>query len=528
MAEKFRMDVALPDLAATAALGARIAAALRPGDAVALEGDLGAGKTTLARAILAALGLDENVPSPTFTLVQTYDTPQLRVSHFDLYRLKSEAEMQELGLEEALEDGAVLVEWPERAEAPCRPMRCMCGWTATAGTPRASWKAPARWRQFWSRRMSKQHAFLQKAGWGDSIVATLPGDASTRNYARLTRGGASAMLMDQPQAAETPLRRKSASEAGQRGARWATTPWRGWRARIADALRPLPGICAGADWRRRRSMPAITRGAWSCWKILVTLYSPMSWRKAAPKKISTRRRSKCWRACTHEAAPAQLAAGVPLHAYDEIALIAETDLLTEWFLPLALGRAATADEIAEHRALWRAALESIAGTPHVFVHRDYHAQNLIWMPERDGLARVGLIDFQDAVAGSRAYDLVSLLEDARRDVSPQLAEIATAHYLATMHAQGTPVDETQFRAEMAVMAAQRNAKIVGIFARLYKRDGKARYLALLPRVWRHLERDLIHPSLGELRAWYDHTIPRGASRSCRAEKDRLEHPSPAR
>lgn len=118
MAEKFHREMALPDLAATKALGARIAAALQPGDLVALSGDLGAGKTTLARAILAALGVDEAVPSPTFTLVQAYETARLPVSHFDLYRLKRPSEMQELGLDEALENGAVLVEWPERAKLP--------------------------------------------------------------------------------------------------------------------------------------------------------------------------------------------------------------------------------------------------------------------------------------------------------------------------------------------------------------------------------------------------------------------------
>jgi aminoglycoside/choline kinase family phosphotransferase len=208
-----------------------------------------------------------------------------------------------------------------------------------------------------------------------------------------------------------------------------------------------------------------------------------------------------------EQAPEELPGGFPLHAYDEIALIAETDLLTEWFLPLALGRPATEAEVAQHRDLWRQALAGIAASPRVFVHRDYHAQNLIWMPHRQGLARVGLIDFQDAVAGSLAYDLVSLLEDARRDVSPAIADLATRHYLASMRAQGTPLDETAFRRDMAVMAAQRNAKIVGIFARLYKRDGKSRYLGYLPRVWGHLERDLAHPSLAPLRAWYDRTIP---------------------
>ena len=169
---------------------------------------------------------------------------------------------------------------------------------------------------------------------------------------------------------------------------------------------------------------------------------------------------------------------------------------------------ATPEETEEHRRLWRAALASLGGSRQVFVHRDYHAQNLLWLPDRDGVARVGLIDFQDAVAGSAAYDLISLTEDARRDVSPELAEETTRHYLAAMKQQGSPLDEAQFRREMAVMAAQRNTKIVGIFARLYKRDGKARYLAFLPRVWGYLERDLSHPALAELKAWYDQVIPK--------------------
>jgi hypothetical protein len=189
-------------------------------------------------------------------------------------------------------------------------------------------------------------------------------------------------------------------------------------------------------------------------------------------------------------------------------MLAETDLLTEWFLPLALGRPAHLEELAEHRRLWAEALSRVPGRRNAFVHRDYHAQNLLWLPGRSGVARVGLIDFQDALAGSRAYDLISLTEDARRDVSPGLAELTTAHYLAAMRAQGVAVDEAAFRAEMAVMAAQRNAKIVGIFARLYRRDGKARYLSLLPRVWAYLERDLAHPALAPLAAWYDRVIPR--------------------
>jgi tRNA threonylcarbamoyladenosine biosynthesis protein TsaE len=139
------MTVALPDLAATAALGSAIAHALAPGDAVLLKGDLGSGKTTLARAVLSALGVSEAVPSPTFTLVQGYDTPRLPVSHFDLYRLKRASEMDELGLDEALEDGAALIEWPERAEGRL-PQNALLVELSADGERRAQLEGPPRWR----------------------------------------------------------------------------------------------------------------------------------------------------------------------------------------------------------------------------------------------------------------------------------------------------------------------------------------------------------------------------------------------
>jgi tRNA threonylcarbamoyl adenosine modification protein YjeE len=144
ISETFRREFALPDLGATARLGGRIAGGLQTGDAVALWGDLGAGKTTLARAILQALGVTEEVPSPTFTLVQSYNTLPL-VAHFDLYRLKQAREMQELGFEDALDNGAVLVEWPERAPEALPPetLHVRLGWRAGARLARLT--GPARW-----------------------------------------------------------------------------------------------------------------------------------------------------------------------------------------------------------------------------------------------------------------------------------------------------------------------------------------------------------------------------------------------
>jgi len=142
--ETFRGELPLPDLDATARLGAGIAGDLRPGDAVALWGDLGAGKTTLARAILRALGVTDDVPSPTFTLVQNYETSP-RIAHFDLYRLKSAREMEELGFEDALAEGAVLVEWPERAPEALPPEALHVRLKQENGARSARLTGPARW-----------------------------------------------------------------------------------------------------------------------------------------------------------------------------------------------------------------------------------------------------------------------------------------------------------------------------------------------------------------------------------------------
>jgi aminoglycoside/choline kinase family phosphotransferase len=353
--------------------------------------------------------------------------------------------------------------------------------------------------------MSDQRAFLNNVGWGEAVVAPLPGDASTRRYARLRHDTRRAMLMDQPQGAESAVAAPDADEAARRAlgynavARLAGADCRRFAA-VANHLRArdlsAPDILA-ADYAQ--GLLVIEDLGDDLFTEIVNGANDEALYGAAVEilaKLHT------------EAAPKFLPGEIPLFVYDEIALIAETDLMLEWFFPLALGRQANEMEYKEHRALWKVALDAIQGSDIVFVHRDYHAQNLLWLPQREGLSRVGLIDFQDAVAGSRAYDLISLVEDARRDVPPALAESATRHYLAAAKTFGAPVDEENFRAEMAVMAAQRNTKIVGIFARLFLRDGKRRYLDYMPRVWGYLEQDLSHPLLADLRRWYDRVLPK--------------------
>ena len=358
-----------------------------------------------------------------------------------------------------------------------------------------------------SERAEAMDTFLAGAGWGAASRAPLPGDASTRRYVRLSLNGRPAMLMDQPPGAETPAAPSNATPEERQALGYNAV------ARLAGA--DCGRFIAAANYLRRQGLSApqiIAADPRQGFVIIEDLGDALFADVVNDgNELELYRAAADVLAALHaNRAPALLPPDKDLHAYDETALSAEIDLLTQWFMPVALGRPARDDEIAEHRALWRAALAGALKPDSVFVHRDYHAQNLLWLPSRDGLARVGLIDFQDAVAGPKAYDLISLVEDARRDVAPELAEATTVHYLGAMRAQGTPLDEAAYRGQMAVMAAQRNAKIAGIFARLYKRDGKARYLSYLPRVWNYLNRDLEHPAMADLKTWYDRTIPREA------------------
>ena len=200
--------------------------------------------------------------------------------------------------------------------------------------------------------------------------------------------------------------------------------------------------------------------------------------------------------------PDTLPNGVHLRPYDAHAILSEAMLFAEWYLPAITGASPSQDLIDHFRSLINEACADVAPARQVLVLRDYHAENLIWLPDRHGTARVGLLDYQDALAGHAAYDLVSLLEDARRDTTPELREAMLARYLAQ-----AGVDETPFREAYCVLGAQRNLKIVGIFARLCLRDGKTRYPALIPRVWDHLMRDLSHPRLAPLASLIREHVP---------------------
>lgn len=196
-----------------------------------------------------------------------------------------------------------------------------------------------------------------------------------------------------------------------------------------------------------------------------------------------------------------------LPSYDEAALLFEAELMPEWYVPAIRNVALSEADRAEFVALWRTALRNAIPDRATWTLRDYHSPNLIWLPERDGLERVGLIDFQDAVMGHPAYDVASLLQDARVDTSAEFELRLLGLYARERRSRDPAFDVGAFATAYALLAAQRATKILGIFARLDRRDGKPGYLAHLPRIEGYLARNLAHPALAELRAWHAAHLP---------------------
>jgi aminoglycoside/choline kinase family phosphotransferase len=206
------------------------------------------------------------------------------------------------------------------------------------------------------------------------------------------------------------------------------------------------------------------------------------------------------------APPPPATRGYTMLSYDDVALASETRLVVDWYWKHRKGADPAPDIRDEYAAVWAPALSKLRA-PSIIVLRDYHAENLLWLPSRRGVARVGLIDFQDGLVGDPAYDLVSLLEDARRDVAPAFAEQMIAYYCSEAKKRFPDFDETAFRSAYAILAAQRNAKILGVFARLIDRDGKKRYADFFPRVERYFRHDLQHPDLIAVRGFFSRHFP---------------------
>ncbi|WP_210878398.1 aminoglycoside phosphotransferase family protein [Roseovarius autotrophicus] len=302
-------------------------------------------------------------------------------------------------------------------------------------------------------------AFLSAVGWADAGARPLAGDASNRRYLRLTRpDGIRAVLMD------APAERGEDVRPFLRIARHLSALGLSSPAILAEDTR------AGLLLLEDLGDALFARVVEAHPEMEVPLY------EAAADLLAELHR---------HAPPKGLACYTP-------ALMADlASLAFDWYRPGATGR----DSPARNRfhAETETVLAALPDTDSVLIQRDYHAENLLWLPERDGIARVGLLDFQDAMRGHPAYDLVSVLQDARRDVTPTLAETMVARYI-----DATGTNAQDFITAYHCLGAQRNLRILGVFARLCLRDGKPHYIDLIPRVWHHLLHDLCHPALSDL------------------------------
>ncbi len=326
-------------------------------------------------------------------------------------------------------------------------------------------------------------AFLAGAGWDDARRRPLAGDASFRRYERLSLGDRRAVLMDAPPPHE---------DVGAFHRVESLLLSLGLSAPQALAVDRAGGFMLLEDLGDRTFTRALAEGAdeRALYELAVDVLVHL-----------------------HAKADAAALAAAPLPAYDDQRLLEEALLLTDWYLPALSGRETPPAARDAYVAAWRAVFPLARRVPPSLVLRDYHVDNLMVLPERSGIAGCGLLDFQDAVIGPRSYDLVSLLEDARRDLAEELVAAMLARYFAAF----PEIDPAVFRASYAILGAQRNAKIIGIFTRLSRRDGKDRYLRHIPRVWRLLEGDLAAPELAPVKAWFDEVVPPGERRVPSAE-----------
>jgi len=318
-------------------------------------------------------------------------------------------------------------------------------------------------------------------GWADAARQPLAADASFRRYIRLTKTGQSVLVMDAPPPREN------------------VAPFVTIARRLISLGLSAPRVLAED---RAHGFLLLEDFGDDTFTRLLGRGEPERplYRLAVDTLIHL-----------HTAAPASVPRDLP--AYDSALLLTEAALLADWFVPAITGKPLPAPARRAYDDAWRAVFPLLAGEPPTLVLRDFHVDNLMRIAGRTGVAACGLLDFQDAVTGPRAYDLMSLLEDARRDVPQDMAADLRVHYTASMPDLQTPDCRRRFDVSYAALAAQRHAKVIGIFTRLAVRDGKPVYLAHIPRVWGLLDRALDHDALAPVADWFRRTIPNDLRRS---------------
>ena len=476
---------------------------LRAGDLVTLSGDLGVGKSTFARALVRHMAGDPEleVPSPTFTLMQLYETPAFPIVHADLYRLANAGDLAELGWEEAADGALVLVEWAERSGDTLPPDRLDIALSLDPNDPHNARRAVVTGFGDFAARVAEAQdiiALLTEAGFAHAARKFVAGDASTRAYERLTNpDGRTALLMISPPRADAPVVRfgKPYYEI----------------ARLARDIGPFLAMDKALRAQGMSAPAILAENAQAGLAILEDLGSepfvdangPIFDRYLEAVGLLAR-----LHASSLPNVVAQGGSNYAIPPYDLEALLIEAELLIDWYAPFVAKVAIPASGRASFMAACTRLFEEILPQSTTWCLRDFHSPNLIWLGQRKGLARVGVIDFQDTVIGHPAYDLAALLQDARTTVPDSLELKLLGAYAQMRLALDPAFDMAAFVRAYAILGVQRSTKILGIFARLDKRDHKPHYLALIPRIETYLTKGLAHPALAELKAWYAAYLPR--------------------
>lgn len=345
-------------------------------------------------------------------------------------------------------------------------------------------------------REATRRRFLTASGFGDAERQPLPGDASTRRYERLVRNGRTFMLMDQAPALESQPCGRFDSDTERTAS--------GYNAMARLAAGRIEAFVSASHYLREQGLSApeifhidAPNGLLISEDLGDGLFAALihDGQEETPLYLSAIEAQ----ARLHELTPPDvLEGGWPLLTYDNLALKTGAGLFVEWYPRYAGGHALPVRALDEWETLWAPVRRRAEEGATVFVHRDYHAENLLWLPERDGVARVGMIDFQDALRSHPSWDLLSLLQDARRDVSPELEQLALDYYFALR----PTVDRDAFMRDYTALATLNEARILGIFARLIVRDHKPKYEHFMPRMWRHVARNLDAPGMEGLKDWF--------------------------
>lgn len=480
-----------------------LAARLRAGDVIALNGAVGTGKSVFARALVRAHMQEAGaIPSPGYALVQTYEANGERILHADLYRLVYEQELRELGLWEDRQ-AIVVLEWAQRAGAhlPRSHLRLELGFAPAAGARRLRLYGNADWARRLNglgdflRRQRAAARFLHRQGWGEADMFPVPGDASERRYERLQKNTRRAIFMDwpyasQPAAARRYLRATALADS---------PPAFGALARFLRAQGIAAPQVFAADYAQGF---LLLEDLGRCGLAAAHAAAAPFLRPAYLEAVEVLLRLR--RGAPHSLPVAGKAYRLP--HYTEAILRAELHLFLQWYAPY-VGRRVSAALQRSWRAVWTPLMACMLEDREALVLRDYHAPNLLWRAAHQGGARLGVLDIQDAILGHAAYDLVSLLQDARVTLSAREEGFWLRHYLREVKRREGACDQKAFRRAYAALGAQRACRIAGIFVRLSARDQKPHYLAHLPRVLAYLRRNLKREGLEDLAGWFRRHFP---------------------